>query len=212
MSLEVRMESIVTAGNWPKRPRPRHSQGVPFLYTSIRPGSTGRGLDWSGCLVSTTTAAATSTLPYGWHGLLIGLVFSLGLILVVVAGAELFTGNNLTRHGRGPTTRSAPWRSWRKLADRLTWETLLGQLGRAVLFSIGKQYTAGRWGRLGKPPSKDRRWQIKPGASYRHWHWASLCKTDWSAWQSGLTYQPTAITDKILAIIFPVTAFRGRRF
>src|SRR3954453_19886425 len=34
-------------------------------------------------------------LPYGVVRLLAGLAFSLGLILVVVGGAELFTGNNL---------------------------------------------------------------------------------------------------------------------
>jgi formate transporter len=34
-------------------------------------------------------------LPYGVTRLLIGLVFSVGLILVTVGGAELFTGNNL---------------------------------------------------------------------------------------------------------------------
>ena len=34
-------------------------------------------------------------LPYGVSRLLAGVAFSLGLVLVVVAGAELFTGNNL---------------------------------------------------------------------------------------------------------------------
>jgi formate/nitrite transporter len=42
--------------------------------------------------VSSTDGAR---LPYGVVRLLGGLVFSLGLILVVVGGAELFTGNNL---------------------------------------------------------------------------------------------------------------------
>lgn len=36
-----------------------------------------------------------STLPYGITKLIGGLAFSLGLILVVLGGAELFTGNNL---------------------------------------------------------------------------------------------------------------------
>lgn len=36
-----------------------------------------------------------STLPFGITKLMGGLAFSLGLILVVVGGAELFTGNNL---------------------------------------------------------------------------------------------------------------------
>src|SRR5512140_2631506 len=41
------------------------------------------------------TAAFTVGLPYGIVRLLSGLVFCVGLILVVVGGAELFTGNNL---------------------------------------------------------------------------------------------------------------------
>ena len=39
--------------------------------------------------------AFSTGLPYGVVRLLTGLAFSLGLILVAVAGAELFTGNNL---------------------------------------------------------------------------------------------------------------------
>jgi formate transporter len=37
----------------------------------------------------------SAALPYGVVRLLTGVVFSLGLILIVVGGAELFTGNNL---------------------------------------------------------------------------------------------------------------------
>ena len=40
-------------------------------------------------------AALSAGLPYGVVRLLTGLFFSFGLILVVIAGAELFTGNNL---------------------------------------------------------------------------------------------------------------------
>ncbi len=40
-------------------------------------------------------AALVAAPPYGIMRLLTGVVFSLGLILIVVAGAELFTGNNL---------------------------------------------------------------------------------------------------------------------
>ncbi|VAW38618.1 Formate efflux transporter (TC 2.A.44 family), partial [hydrothermal vent metagenome] len=42
-----------------------------------------------------TTVTTGSTLPFGFTKLMGGLAFSLGLILVVGAGAELFTGNNL---------------------------------------------------------------------------------------------------------------------
>ncbi len=45
--------------------------------------------------VFATLITSGSDLPYGVTKTLAGLAFSLGLILVVVGGAELFTGNNL---------------------------------------------------------------------------------------------------------------------
>jgi formate/nitrite transporter len=48
-----------------------------------------------GAVFSTTVTTGAADLPYGVARLLAGIAFSLGLILVVVAGAELFTGNNL---------------------------------------------------------------------------------------------------------------------
>jgi formate/nitrite transporter FocA (FNT family) len=49
-----------------------------------------------GALLSTVAVAGTAgSWPYGVVRLLGGFVFSLGLILVVVGGAKLFTGNNL---------------------------------------------------------------------------------------------------------------------
>lgn len=45
--------------------------------------------------VFSATVTAGSAFPYGVTRLIGGLVFSLGLILVIVGGAELFTGNNL---------------------------------------------------------------------------------------------------------------------
>jgi formate/nitrite transporter len=42
-----------------------------------------------------TQAGASGVVPYGVAQLLGGIVFSLGLILVLLAGAELFTGNTL---------------------------------------------------------------------------------------------------------------------
>ena len=49
-----------------------------------------------GALFATTVlAGAHGAVPYGISHFLAGLAFSLGLILVVVGGAELFTGNTL---------------------------------------------------------------------------------------------------------------------
>jgi formate/nitrite transporter len=48
-----------------------------------------------GAMLSTIASAGLSTAPYGVSRLFSGFVFSVGLILVVVGGAELFTGNHL---------------------------------------------------------------------------------------------------------------------
>lgn len=48
-----------------------------------------------GAVFATTALAGSSALPWGPARVLGGVAFSLGLILVVVGGAELFTGNNL---------------------------------------------------------------------------------------------------------------------
>jgi formate/nitrite transporter len=48
-----------------------------------------------GAIFATTVGAGATALPYGVVRLLMGLVFSVGLILVIVGGAELFTGNNI---------------------------------------------------------------------------------------------------------------------
>jgi formate transporter len=48
-----------------------------------------------GAMFATTTAAGSSALPYGVARMLIGMTFCIGLILIVVGGAELFTGNIL---------------------------------------------------------------------------------------------------------------------
>ena len=68
-----------------------------------------------GAIFSTVTVTgAGPDMPYGITRLLAGLTFCLGLILVVVAGAELFTGNNLTvmAFASGNITAVQLLRSW----------------------------------------------------------------------------------------------------
>jgi len=62
-----------------------------------------------------STVVATETgLGYGATRLLVGLAFSVGLILVVVGGAELFTGNNLIviAWAQRKVSFSALYRNW----------------------------------------------------------------------------------------------------
>ena len=64
------------------------------LLSQIALGVLAGGFIGLGALYSTLVTSDT-TLSFAVSRVLGGLVFSLGLILVVVAGAELFTGNNL---------------------------------------------------------------------------------------------------------------------
>src|SRR5512137_1921786 len=86
-----------------------------------------------GAMFATNTAAAASSLPYGVARLLVGLTFCLGLILVVVAGAELFTGNNLI---------VMAWASRKISTQALLRNWLIVYLGNFVGF-LGRQYTTG---------------------------------------------------------------------
>ena len=67
--------------------------GAPFLATFVL-GVLAGAFIALGAVLSTMIGTA-SELGYGITRWLAGIGFSLGLILVVVAGAELFTGNNL---------------------------------------------------------------------------------------------------------------------
>ena len=70
----------------------------------------------TGAIFATTvsTGLAAAGMGYGMVRLLSGLVFCLGLIAVVVAGAELFTGNNLITMAwaNGKVSTVALLRNW----------------------------------------------------------------------------------------------------
>jgi formate/nitrite transporter len=94
-----------------------------------------------GAIFATTVMSNGDTFAYGVNRLLGGLTFSLGLILVVVAGAELFTGNNLI---------VMAWASRRVSTGRLLGNWTLvwvgnfaGAIATAGLMYFTRQYTFG---------------------------------------------------------------------
>ena len=94
-----------------------------------------------GAIFATTVAAGGAELPYGVVRLLAGLAFTLGLILVVVAGAELFTGNNLI---------VMAWASRRVATAALlgNWVVVwignfVGAFATALIVYVSEQYTFG---------------------------------------------------------------------
>jgi formate/nitrite transporter len=77
-----------------------HSVGVskvesPWVSLFVLGVLAGAYIGFGGLLASTVSLDASSKLGLGPSRFLSGAAFSMGLMLVVIAGAELFTGNNL---------------------------------------------------------------------------------------------------------------------
>jgi formate/nitrite transporter FocA (FNT family) len=88
-----------------------------------------------------TTITAGDGLSFGVARLLGGIVFSLGLILVILAGAELFTGNNLIvmAVASRKVTFAQLLRNWCIVYVG----NFVGALGTALIVMISEQYLQG---------------------------------------------------------------------
>lgn len=151
--------------------------------------------------------AYTAGLPYGVVRLLAGLVFSLGLILVLVGGAELFTGNNLIvmAWASGKVSAYSLLRNW--LIVYLG--NFVGAFSTAVLMFLSRQYTFGS-NAVGVSALKTAVAKCDLGfvqaVALGILCNALVCMAVW------LTYSARSTMDKILAIIFPITAFVAAGF
>jgi formate transporter len=160
-----------------------------------------------GAVFATNTAAGSAALPFGVAKLLTGLVFCLGLILVVVGGAELFTGNNLIvmAWASGKVTGRALLRNWVIVYAG----NFVGSFGTALLVLWSKQYTFGG-GAVGETALKI----VAGKANLDFWQAMALgvlcnalvCLAVW------LTFSARSTVDKIASIIFPITAFVAAGF
>lgn len=161
-----------------------------------------------GAMLSTTTVAgAAGQLPFGLIRLLAGVVFSLGLILVVVGGAELFTGNNLIvmAWASRKVTTMALLRNWLIVYAG----NFLGAAATALMVYLSGQFAFGR-GAVGLAALETATAKVGLG-----W-WqavvlgvlcnALVCLAVW------LTYSARSTTDRILAIVPPITAFVAAGF
>jgi formate transporter len=160
-----------------------------------------------GAIFMTTVTTGTKDLPFGVGKLLGGLVFSLGLILVVVAGAELFTGNNLIImacvSGKIPALKLL--RNWLVVYAG----NLVGSVATAIVIFASGQYTfAG--GALGANALAIANYKaglsFVPAFALGVMCNALVCLAVW------LCFSARSTTDKILSIIFPITAFVAAGF
>ncbi|MGL4649502.1 MAG: formate/nitrite transporter family protein [Caldilineaceae bacterium] len=157
-----------------------------------------------GALFATVVGSgfAGSGFPGGIQRMLMGVAFCLGLVLVVVGGAELFTGNNLivmAWAGRRVST-GLMMRNW----AIVYLGNLVGALGTAALVFVARQYTflGGQTGQmaLGIAESKGSLLFFQAVALGILCN-GLVCLAVW------LTYSARSTADKILAIVFPITAF-----
>jgi len=160
-----------------------------------------------GAMFATVVTTGGADVPFGINRLAGGVVFSLGLVLVVVAGAELFTGNNLI---------VMAWADRRITLGRLlrNWGivyagNLVGAVATALLVFAARQYEFGD-GAVGlnvlaiADAKASLGWgqAVALGALCN----ALVCLAIW------LSYAARSVTDKVLAVIFPITAFVAAGF
>lgn len=144
-------------------------------------------------------AMAGADPGYGPHRLLGGAVFSLGLILVVVGGAELFTGNALMVMAAVDRriTVGALMRNWAMVYAG----NLVGAVGLAVAFGFSGLLD----GPMGATAAKAAATKASLGPVEAFMRGALcnalVCLAVW------LSFAARTATDKILAILWPVTGF-----
>ena len=154
-----------------------------------------------------TLVASDSSLGFAASRLLGGLGFSLGLILVSVAGAELFTGNNLLAMAWASrrVNTAEVLRNWVLVCGA----NLVGAVGLAVLVWMSG-HPALNDGAVGRAAVRIAMAKVSlPGveAFFR----GVLCNVlvCMAVW---LTLAGRSVTDKVLAIVFPITAFVAAGF
>jgi len=142
-------------------------------------------------------------LPHALQRVLGGVVFSLGLLLVVVAGAELFTGNNLIAMAWAEgkvTTREILW-NWIVVCTA----NFVGAVGLAALVywsGHAEQYAATYLKIAAAKSSLPLAEAFFRGVLCN----VLVCMAVWMALAG------RSVTDKFIAIVFPISAFVAAGF
>ncbi|WP_454084652.1 formate transporter FocA [Georgenia sp. Marseille-Q6866] len=175
--------------------------------TSFLLGITAGGYIALAFVFWTTSQVGAQALPWGVAKVLGGVVFSTGIVLVVLTGAELFTSSTLTL-----TARASGRISWAQLLRN--WAVvyagnLLGALTVVVLVYAGGTWHAadGAWGRVVLDAAAG-----KVGHSFAEAFVLGVlcnlmvCVAVWAAYSGRTT------TDKVLALTLPIALFVSAGF
>jgi len=160
-----------------------------------------------GGVFATTALAGTGAAPWGPVRVLAGAVFSLGLILVVVAGAELFTGNNLIvmAWASGRVSTAALLRNWAVVFAG----NFVGAVTTALAVCLAGTHRGGD-GAFGLAAFAIAHAKLQPGFLQAVVLGilcnALVCLAVW------LTYSARTTADRILAVVPPISAFVAAGF
>ena len=184
-----------------------HSVGVskvesPWVSLSVLGILAGAYIGFAGMLASTVTLEAAGKMGLGPSKFLAGAAFSMGLMLVVIAGAELFTGNNLMI-----TSIMSRAVTWRKVLAR--WAVVyganfVGSILIALLFYLSGLWKTGN-GALGQSVVNVASAKVSLGFTEAFvrgvgCNWL-VCLAVWMALASH------QVIGKIAAIFFPIMGF-----
>jgi len=160
-----------------------------------------------GAIFMTIVLTGAGELPWGVARLLAGLVFSLGLILVIVCGAELFTGDSLM---------VVAWASRRITAASLARAWLLVYIGNIVgaLGTVALVFLSGQHDLAGGAVGQTALAVASAKAAlptFQLFFLALLCNVlvCLAVWMS---FGARSTTDKVLVIVPPIAAFVAAGF
>ena len=174
---------------------------VSLMLAVIAGGSIGLGALYYTIIVSDAELSFATARVMG------GLAFSLGLIIVLVGGAELFTGNNLIvmAWASGNVSTTKMLRNW----VVVYFGNLIGAVGLVILVLLSHHLDM-NGGRIGLSVLTTAAAKIQPDAVTLFFKGVLcnllVCLAVW------LAYAGRSVTDKIVAAIFPVSAFIAAGF
>jgi len=177
----------------------------PFLVSFMLAVVAGGGIGFGA--VYYTIVASDPTLSFATARVLGGFVFTLGLSLVLVGGAELFTGNNLIimAWASGNVSTLTMLRNW-----AIVWfGNLVGALGLIVLIFFSHHLDMND-GLIGLTVLNTAAGKIRPDVVTLFFKGilcnVLVCAAVW------LAYAGRSVTDKIIAVVLPISAFVAAGF
>ncbi len=178
---------------------------LPFLSSFMLAIVAGGGVGFGALYY--TIVASDPTFSFATVRVVGGLVFTLGLALVLVGGAELFTGNNLIvmAWASGKVSTRTMLRNW-----TIVWlGNLVGALGLVILVFFSHHLDMND-GRIGLSVLNTAAGKIRPDMVTLFFKGilcnVLVCAAVW------LAYAGRSVTDKMVAVILPVSAFIAAGF